>query len=96
MLEKYLELVDDVERRLQLAKEHLMNKFAADVNIQRIMYCLALTANLTIVFFQILIKMKDRRRLTELRASINTSHEVDYVQRFIDNALRTSTIKWKN
>lgn len=94
MLEKYLELVDDVERRLQLAKEHLMNKFAADVNIQRMAKHVFFSINHC--FFQILIKLKDRRRLTELRASINTSHEVDYVQRFIDNALRTSTIKWKN
>ncbi|KAJ6222958.1 hypothetical protein RDWZM_001503 [Blomia tropicalis] len=74
MLEKYLELVDDVERKLQLAKELLMTKFAADI----------------------LIKLKDRKRLTELRASIYTSKNVDYVQQYIDNALKTSTIKWKN
>ena len=32
MLEKYLELIEDTERRLALAKELLMVKFAADVN----------------------------------------------------------------
>lgn len=31
MLEKYLELIEDTERRLALAKELLMVKFAADV-----------------------------------------------------------------
>ena len=49
-----------------------------------------------ISFYQILIKLKDRKRLTELRASIYTSKNVDYVQQYIDNALKTSTIKWKN
>lgn len=33
MLEKYLELVDNVELRLQLAKEFLLTKFAADVRM---------------------------------------------------------------
>lgn len=74
MLEKYLELIEDTERRLALAKELLMVKFAADI----------------------LIKLKDRKRLSELRAAIQTSQDVDYVQRYIDNVLRTSTIKWKN
>lgn len=32
MLEKYLDLVDDIEKRLQLAKEFQMNKYAADVS----------------------------------------------------------------
>lgn len=32
MLEKYLELVDNVERKLQLAKQFHMNKYAADVS----------------------------------------------------------------
>lgn len=32
MLEKYLELIEDTERRLALAKELLMVKFAADVS----------------------------------------------------------------
>lgn len=43
-----------------------------------------------------LIKQKDRKRLADLRASIRTTLEVDYVQRYIDNALSSSTIKWRN
>lgn len=35
MLEKYLELVDNVERKLQLAKQFHMNKYAADVSCKR-------------------------------------------------------------
>ncbi|KAH9414895.1 spermatogenesis-defective protein 39 [Dermatophagoides pteronyssinus] len=74
MLEKYLDLVDDIEKRLQLAKEFQMNKYAADI----------------------LIKLRDRKRLNELRTSIlGKMNEMD-VQRYIDNALIATTIKWRN
>ncbi|OTF70646.1 hypothetical protein BLA29_003010 [Euroglyphus maynei] len=74
MLEKYLDLVDDVENRLQLAKEFHMTKYAADI----------------------LIKLRDRKRLSELRSSIRNKSEMDSVQRYIDNALIATTIRWRN
>jgi hypothetical protein len=91
LLERYVELIDDLEVKFDLAKELKLTSIAIDVSA--IIIFQNYLNNFFFISFKTLIKTRDRQKLEEFGSKLDRqSKEYSYIQ----NALRATNIKWKN